>query len=252
MSRPVSKRLPQGAFVAGSVRPEPVLRDTCRREDIVARSLELPAQVGKVHVEQFPFPLAHLARDHHGLDVRAIHQRYDRTRHLIERRNVDCFGVEDDDVGLFARRERADLVVKPQVLCAVHGGVAQDVACREQARRAGRRCWPPVACCKSRIEDHLVHEHVLQIHHGAHLGEEIRSQRALHVRAQGRLHTKALHLKDRRHAVPHIHLDRDGERDLRAGVFDALPAEVGHSGHVDEQIVGSEPDVVVDATLALG
>ncbi len=60
---------PQGVFVAGSVRPEQVLRDACRREDIVARSVELPAQVRKVHVEQFPFPLAHLARDHHGLDV---------------------------------------------------------------------------------------------------------------------------------------------------------------------------------------
>ena len=31
-----------------------------------------------------------------------------------------------------------------------------------------------------------------------------------------------------------------------------LPAEVGHPGHVDEQIVGSEPDVVVDAALAPG
>ena len=44
----------------------------------------------------------------------------------------------------------------------------------------------------------------------------------------------------------------NGDRDLRAGVLDPLPAQVGHPGHVDEQVVGSEPDVVVDAARALG
>ena len=36
------------------------------------------------------------------------------------------------------------------------------------------------------------------------------------------------------------------------GVLDLLPAQVGHPGHVDEQVVGSDPDVVVDAARALG
>src|SRR2546425_735656 len=62
-----------------------------------------------------------------------------RARHLVERRHVDPGGVEDDDVGLLARSERAGLSVEPQMLRAVDGGEAQHVARREQGRRAGRR-----------------------------------------------------------------------------------------------------------------
>jgi len=79
----------------------------------------------QVHVEQLPLPLAHLARNDHGFDVGAVHQRYDRPRHVVERRHVDRFGVEDDDVGLLAGRERAGLAVQPQVLRAVEGGEPQ-------------------------------------------------------------------------------------------------------------------------------
>ena len=86
----------------------------CRGEDMVARVLELPAQVRKIDVEQLALPLAHLAGDDHRLDVGAVHQRDHRPRHLVERRHVDRFGVENDDVGLLARRERADLAVQPQ------------------------------------------------------------------------------------------------------------------------------------------
>src|SRR5215469_10719192 len=63
---------------------------------------------------------------------------------------------------------------------------------------------------------------------------------------------RALQLEDRRHAVPHIHLDRKGDRDLRTLVVYRLPSEVGHSGHMDEQIVGPDLDIVIDAALAHG
>src|SRR5437667_8564336 len=119
-----------------------VLRDLRCGEDSVARILELPAQVVKVDVEQLPLPLAHLARDDHRLDVGAVHQGYDRPRHVVERRHVESGRVEDDDVGLLARGERARLLVEPQVLRAVDGGEPQHVACRQRGRYAGGRCWP--------------------------------------------------------------------------------------------------------------
>src|SRR5258708_26224691 len=62
--------------VRRSLLAEQVLRDLRRGEDVVARVLELPAQIVQVDVEQLPLPLAHLARDAHRLDVRAVHQRY--------------------------------------------------------------------------------------------------------------------------------------------------------------------------------
>ena len=52
--------------------------------------------------------------------------------------------------------------------------------------------------------------------------------------------------------MTHIHLDRDGQGDLRTLVVHRLPSKVGHPGHMDEQIVGPDPDVVVDAALAHG
>src|SRR5205823_13252386 len=100
-----------------------VLQYTRLGEDEVARALELPAQMVQVDVEQLPLPLAHLARDDHGLDVAAVHQGDDRSRHVVERRNVDRLGVEDDDVGLLARGERAGPAVKSQVLRTIDRGI---------------------------------------------------------------------------------------------------------------------------------
>jgi hypothetical protein len=57
-----------------------------RIEDVVARVLKLAAQHRQIDVEQAPLPRAHLASDNHGLDVGAIHQRYGRPRHLVDRR----------------------------------------------------------------------------------------------------------------------------------------------------------------------
>jgi hypothetical protein len=51
--------------------------------------------------------------------------------------------------------------------------------------------------------------------------------------------------------VPHVHLDREGDRDLRTIVVHRLPSKLGHPGHVDEQIVLSEPQRTAVATLAL-
>src|SRR5262249_46664405 len=106
-----------GVAAARSLAAEQILRDAGRGENVVARVLELPAQIWQIDVKQLALPLAHLARDDHRLDVGAIHRRYDGPGHLIERRHVDPRGVEDDDVSLLARRPRAGPAVQPQSLC---------------------------------------------------------------------------------------------------------------------------------------
>ena len=78
-----------------------------------------------------------------------VHQRYDRPRHVVERRHVGRGRVEDDDVGLLARRERTGLAVQPQVLRAVDGGEPQHVAHIEERRRVGGRRRPLVGDSKS-------------------------------------------------------------------------------------------------------
>src|SRR5262245_29481230 len=96
---------------AASCLPEQVLRDARRFEAEVARLLELPTQPAHVDVEQLSFPLAHLAGDDHGFDIAALHHLHDSTRYVVDREHVDVRGVEDDDVGLLAGRERAGLAV---------------------------------------------------------------------------------------------------------------------------------------------
>src|SRR5690349_4936109 len=76
-------------ITSASLRAEQVLRNACRGEKKVARGLDLLQQPPQIDIEQLSPPLAHLARDDHGLDVGAVHQRYDRARNLVERRHVE-------------------------------------------------------------------------------------------------------------------------------------------------------------------
>ncbi len=132
------------------------------------------------------------------------------------------------------------------MLRAVDGGEAQHVARREQSWRAGGRRRVLVGWIEvSLLQHHLVHHHALHVHADAHLGEEVRRHRDFDVRAQRRLHAQLLHLDDRRYAVAHVHFDREGDRDLCADILGLLPGGVGHPGHVDEQVVRSDPDVAV-------
>src|SRR6478752_5064818 len=55
---------------------EQVLRNPRRGKNVVARRLELLAQAIQVDVDELALPLADLARDDHGFDIRPVHQRY--------------------------------------------------------------------------------------------------------------------------------------------------------------------------------
>ncbi len=52
--------------------------------------------------------------------------------------------------------------------------------------------------------------------------------------------------------MPHVHFDREGERDMRADVLHLLPGEIGHAGHVDEEVVRPDADIVLVAAGAGG
>src|SRR5215831_7351561 len=83
-----------GLTTRASVAAEQVLGNARRGEDVIARGFQLPTQMRQIDVEELPLPFAHLAGDDHGLDIGAVHQRHDRTRHLVERRHIDPGGVE--------------------------------------------------------------------------------------------------------------------------------------------------------------
>ena len=55
-----------------------------------------------------------------------------------------------------------------------------------------------------------------------------------------RLILKVERLLDRRRPVPHLHFDRHGERDMRAGVGRRLPRHIAHARHMDEKAVRAE------------
>jgi hypothetical protein len=75
----------------------------------------VPAQPPEIDAEQLSFPFQHLAGDDDRLDVRALHQRDHGAGHDVEWRNVDRLSIEQDDVGVLARRQRSDLLVELQV-----------------------------------------------------------------------------------------------------------------------------------------
>ena len=52
--------------------------------------------------------------------------------------------------------------------------------------------------------------------------------------------------------MTHVHLDWESDRHLRAGFLDPIPAHVGLAGHVSEQIVRPNSDILVGASMTRG
>ena len=148
---------------------------------------------------------------------------------MVQGRNVDGVGVQEDDVGLLARCQRAYLAFQSQPFRPVHGRLPNHVARCQQLREVAFGGQRP-----------LVHQHALQRHHGAHLGEEIGRHGAFDVGAERRLDSHLHGFEDRRHSVAHGHLDGHRNRNVRAFVGDRLPGAVGHRGHVDENVARTD------------
>src|ERR1051325_11895154 len=73
---------------------EQVLRDARRLIEEVARCHELGAQAVEIDIEQRALPFADFARDDHGFDVAAIHHLHDRSRHVIDREDVQVARID--------------------------------------------------------------------------------------------------------------------------------------------------------------
>ena len=148
------------------------------------------------------------------------------------RRGVDRVRLEQDDVGLLARRERADLVLEHDRPGAVDGRELEHVRVRELRReRDVRRV--------GELEDPVVGER------RPHLREHLAGNARDDVDAQRGANAAGEHLPDRRRPVAHQHLDVRRDRRLAAGLGDPVELLVGEVGHVDvADVRPHQPEVV--------
>ena len=141
------------------------------------------------------------------------------------------------EVGIFARRERADLVAEPDGLRRVARRELEHVAVADQRRRI------VLAAVLPRLR-----QHALRGQRRAHLGEHVAREANLDVAAEARADAVIERVLDDRHAAAEseLLLRGGGKRDLRAGVGDQPPALLRHVVAVDERQVGAEQPVAAE------
>jgi len=66
-----------------TLRPEEVVRNACRLEDVVTAVLKFGTKLVDIRIKQSAPPFANLACYQNGIHVAALHKRHDRTRHVI-------------------------------------------------------------------------------------------------------------------------------------------------------------------------
>ena len=84
----------------------------------------------------------------------------------------------------------------------------------------------------------LVEQRPLQRERGAHHREHVGGHVRFDVHAQARRDAVIERLLDRRHPVPHLHLDRRRDRHVPAGIGDHLPRGLAQLRAVDVLVVG--------------
>lgn len=137
-----------------------------------------------------------------------------RPRHVVQRRDVHARRVEENDVGLLAGVGLPVRADRPSPAAPL------TVTMRRASRlviRAGAPSSPSIARWLARA---------LERDRRAHLREGVSRQGAFHVGAQRGGDREVADLLDRRHAVAHHHLDRPGQRNVRADLAHATIASV--------------------------
>src|SRR6266446_5074064 len=130
--------------------------------DAVAGLVAKALQPGEIEAHHLAAALHDLAGDQHRVDILRAHIGHHRTDGVIKRHDVETVGAQQDDVGLLAGRQRADLAVEAVRPRALDGGELQHLADGQEGRRvlvAGMTTFPSLA--------------LLQREHRAHLAEEI-------------------------------------------------------------------------------
>src|SRR5690606_11673239 len=167
-----------------------------------------------------------------GLDVARVHAEHDRADGIVHGRDVERSRVEEDEVSLLSRGERAYLVAEAVGARALDGGELENIAGREQLGNVPHFGKQVVG----------VQQAALKRKTSAHLRKHVRRLVGLDVDAETGANAVVERTLYRRYAVPHLHLDRNGERDLAAAVGDQLKLEVAERAGMDIRRVGAEPD----------
>jgi hypothetical protein len=110
------------------------------RQQMIAGIREPLEQSRQIDPNQLTVVLDDATGDEHRIDIgRVGANHYGRDR-IDDRRHVDLIGADQNDIGLFAWRDRADLVIECTGAGAIDGGELEHVAMRQRwrKRRIGR------------------------------------------------------------------------------------------------------------------
>ncbi len=169
------------------------------RDEIVAGLLDELARLPEVGLQP-EVVFEDLAVDHHGPDVRDIRRADHRPHRIDDRCHVDGLRIDDDEVGLLARGQRARAVGDPGDLGAIDRRPAQDLPRIDEIRRRGVavEVLVPrvlVAACALGREDRM------------HLGELVSGRGRRDVGGEADRDAHLGRHRGRRPAVPHLQLD---------------------------------------------
>src|SRR5262249_59058314 len=107
-------------------------RPTGLGNDIVSGLLHQPANPAHVYAHKLTLPLHEFARNKDGVDVAGVHAQYDGTVHIVHWHHVDAIHPQHDDIGLFARRQRADFALEAVVFWTLFWRVFYYITLGEQ------------------------------------------------------------------------------------------------------------------------
>jgi len=138
---------------------------------MVARGFELPAQMLQIDIQQLPLPLAHLAATIRVSTLAGPSARRPPPAPGLSGATLSA-RVEDDDVGLLARRQRARFRIEPEVFAPFVVAYAAPSRVWSGSGTLGGWGGHQLPVGKSRIEDHLVHAARVADSCGAHLGKK--------------------------------------------------------------------------------
>src|SRR5882672_3704374 len=90
----------------------PAVLDLGGSVDAVAGLVAKALKPGEIEAHHLAAALHDLAGDQHRVDILRAHIGHDRADGVIKRHDVETVGVQQDNVGLLAGRQRADLAVE--------------------------------------------------------------------------------------------------------------------------------------------
>src|SRR5882672_5463045 len=104
-------------------------------EQTVARVGGKAHHPSRIDADKGAAPFFHAAGDEDGIDMAGVHQIDGGAIGVVERPDVEAIGLQKQDVGILAGRQRADLAFEIGAARALDGGEFEHLATGEQLRR---------------------------------------------------------------------------------------------------------------------